>query len=65
MEWAWSGVRDQLESARSCWFRERCGGGGTRWRRIGMVAVARQGLMARWRFLETGVIPEGAALKEA
>jgi transposase len=34
-------------------------------RRIGIVAVARKLLIALWRFLETGVLPEGAALKEA
>jgi hypothetical protein len=30
-----------------------------------MVVVARKVLMALWRFLDPGVIPEGAALKEA
>jgi transposase len=64
-ELAWSGVRYQPESALSCWFRERCGGAGKRLRRIGIVAVARKLLIARWRFLETGVLPEGALLKEA
>jgi transposase len=64
-ELAWSWVRYQPESALSCWFRERFGGGGKRVRRIGIVAVARKLLIALWRFLETGVIPEGAALKEA
>ena len=64
-ELAWSWLRYQPESALSCWFRERFGGGGKRVRRIGIVAVARQLLMALWRFLETGVLPEGAALKEA
>jgi transposase len=64
-ELAWSWVRYQPESALSCWFRERFGGGGKRLRRIGIVAVARKLLMALWRFLETGVIPEGAELKEA
>ena len=33
-------------------------------RRIGIVAVARKLLMALWRFLATGVLPEGAVLKE-
>jgi transposase len=64
-ELAWSWVRYQPESALSCWFRERFGGGGKRLRRIGIVAVARKLLIALWRFLETGVLPEGAALKEA
>jgi transposase len=63
-ELAWSGLRYQPESAWSGWFRERFGGGGKRLRRLGMVAVARQLLMARWRFLQNGVLPEGAVLKE-
>ena len=64
-ELAWRWLRFQPDSALSVWFRERFGGGGKRVRRIGMVAVARTLLMALWRFLETGVLPEGAALKEA
>ena len=64
-ELAWSWVRYQPDSALSCWFRERFGGGGKRLRRIGIVAVARKLLIALWRFLESGVIPEGAVLKEA
>jgi transposase len=65
MELAWSGGRDQPQSALSGWLRERLGGGGKRRRRMGMVAVARQWLMALWRFLKTGVLPEGAELKAA
>jgi transposase len=64
-ELAWSWVRYQPESALSGWFRERFGGGGKRLRRIGIVAVARKLLIALWRFLESGIIPEGAVLKEA
>jgi transposase len=63
-ELAWSWVRYQPESMLSCWFQERFGGGGKRLRRIGIVAVARKLLIALWRFLETGGLPEGAALKE-
>jgi transposase len=64
-ELAWSWIRYQPESALSCWFRERFGSGGKRLRRIGIVAVARKLLIALWRFLNTGVLPEGAALKAA
>jgi transposase len=64
-ELAWSWVRYQPESALSGWFRERYGSGGKRLRRIGIVAVARKLLIALWRFIETGVLPEGAMLKEA
>ena len=63
-ELAWSWLRFQPESALSVWFRERFGDGGKRLRRIGIVAVSRKLLMALWRFLETGVLPEGAVLKE-
>jgi hypothetical protein len=49
-ELAWSWLRLQPDSALSVWCRERFGGGGTRLRRIGMVAVARKLLMALWRF---------------
>jgi transposase len=62
---AWSGLRSQPERAVRGWFRERFGGGGKRLRRIGMVAVARKLRMALWRFLQSGVFPEGAVLKEA
>ena len=63
-ELAWSWLRFQPESALSVWFRERFGDGGKRLRRIGIVAVARKLLIALWRFLQTGVLPEGAVLKD-
>ena len=63
-ELAWSGLRYQPESAVRYWLRERLGGGGKRLRRIGIVAVARQLLIALWRFLQSGVVPEGAVLQE-
>jgi transposase len=62
-ELAWSWVRFQPDSTLSGWFRQRFGKGGKRLRRIGIVAVARKLLIALWRFLETGELPEGAALK--
>ena len=34
-------------------------------RRIGIVALARKLLIALWRYLEHGVLPEGAVLKAA
>jgi transposase len=54
-EWAWRWLRSQPESALRGWFRERLGGGGKRLRRLGIVAVARKLLSARWRFLKSGV----------
>jgi len=63
MELAWGWLRFQPDSALSGWFRERFGDGGQRLRRIGIVAVARKFLIALWRFLKTGALPEGAELK--
>jgi transposase len=63
IELAWSWVRRQPTSALSRWYRARFAAGGSRQRRIGIVAVARKRLIALWRYLETGVLPEGAVLK--
>ena len=51
------------QSQLSLWFKERYGPGTRRARRVGIVAMARQLLVALWRYLETGVLPEGAVLK--
>jgi transposase len=63
-EVAWSWRRLQPASALRVWCRARFGRGGTRLRRMGIVAVARQVLLALWRFLETGVLPAGAVRTE-
>lgn len=63
IELAWSWVRRQPTSALTQWYRRRFAVGGPRQRRIGIVAVARKLLIALWRYLETGVLPEGAQLK--
>ena len=60
---AWSWLRYQPTSALAQWYQQRFGGGGPRARRIGIVAVARKLLLALWRYLETGAVPEGAVLK--
>lgn len=63
IEIAWGWLRFQPKSALSRWYQERFGRGSSRLRRIGIVALARKLLVALWRFLETGVVPEGAELK--
>lgn len=63
IEMAWMWVRYQPESTLTRWFRDRFGQGSSRQRRIGIVALARKLLVALWRFLETGAIPDGAAVK--
>lgn len=62
IELAWMWVRYQPKSALSLWFEKRFAHGGKRQRRIGIVAVARKLLVALWKFLEWGEIPEGAIL---
>ncbi|OGA13653.1 MAG: hypothetical protein A3H32_09345 [Betaproteobacteria bacterium RIFCSPLOWO2_02_FULL_63_19] len=52
----------QPKSALSQWYQRRFAGAGLRMRRIGMVALARRLLIALWRYLTDGVIPEGARL---
>jgi transposase len=61
---AWSWVRWQPASALSQWYRRRFGQG-KRARRVGIVAVARRLVIALWRYVTAGVIPDGAILKAA
>lgn len=63
VELAWSWLRYQPQSELSLWYGRRFAGGGARLRRIGIVALARRLLIAIWRYLEHGVVPEGARLK--
>ncbi len=65
MEIAWAWLRFQPDSALSLWYQRRFGHGNSRIRRIGIVALARKLLIALWRYLELGVIPEGAQLQHA
>jgi transposase len=60
IEIAWGWLRYQPQSALSRWYQERFGHGSSRMRRIGIVALARKLLVELWRYLETGVLPEGA-----
>jgi transposase len=63
IEAAWLWVRYQPDSAISRWFRGRVGSAKGRVRRIAITAVARKLMVALWRYLETGLVPEGAVLK--
>jgi transposase len=60
---AWLWIRHQPGSAISRWFAERVGTARGRVRRIAIVAVARKLLVALWRYVTQGVVPEGAVLK--
>ena len=63
IEMAWGWLRYQPGSELSRWYQERFARGGTRARKIGIVALARKLLIALWRFLRDGVLPAGAILK--
>lgn len=60
---AWAWLRFQPRSALAEWYTARFAGAGGRARRVGIVAVARKLLIALWRYLQTGAIPDGAVLK--
>lgn len=60
---AWAWLRFQPSSALARWYQTKFGGGNSRLRTIGIVALARRLLIAFWRYLETGLVPEGAVLR--
>lgn len=59
---AWCWVRWQPDSALTQWFERRFAKAGKRARRIGIVALARKLMIALWRYVEHGVVPDGARL---
>lgn len=69
IEMAWMWLRHQPDSAISRWYERRTGTGttdpsaGKRGKRVAIVAVARRLVIALWRYLKDGVIPDGAQLK--
>jgi transposase len=65
IEIAWCWLRLQPHSKLSRWYKQRFAKAGARMRRIGIVAMARRLVIELWRFVEFGVVPEGARLKVA
>lgn len=65
VEMAWMWLRYQPESVISRWFAQRTCGTETnkRNKRIAIVAVARRLVIALWRYVEEGIVPEGARMK--
>jgi transposase len=64
IELAWLCLRHQPESALTRWFRNRTHNNASkRNRRIAIVALARKLVVALWRYLTTGLVPDGATLK--
>ena len=62
---AWIWVAYQPDSALTKWYVTRFADGGPRARKIGIVAVARRLMIDLWRYLDAGVVPEGAVFKPA
>lgn len=60
---AWSWLRYQPFSKLTHWYQKRFASGSKRVRRIGIVALARRLMVALWRYLEHGIVPEGAQVK--
>ncbi len=67
IEMAWCWLRYQPSSALAQWFNKRTQGTGAnrRARRIAIVALARRLVIALWRYLKDGVIPQNAQFKGA
>ena len=63
IELAWLWLRHQPDSALSLWFRSRTANAGRRARRIAIVALARKLIVALWRYLSTGLVPDQATMK--
>lgn len=63
IELAWLWLRHQPDSLLSRWFRTRTANAGKRARRIAIVALARKLIVALWRYLTAGLVPDGATMK--
>ena len=63
VELAWLWLRYQSDTALARWFTGRVGEIRGRIRKITAVARARKLLVALWRYITTGLVPEGARLK--
>jgi transposase len=62
---AWLWLRHQPTSELSLWFKDRVKCNGGRGKKTTIVALARKLLVALWKFVSSGVVIEGAAMKAA
>lgn len=63
IELAWLWLRHQPSSALSRWFHTQVQGKRGRSRKVAIVALARKLLIALWRYVVEGLVPEGALFK--
>jgi transposase len=64
MELAWGWLHHQPHSALSQWYQRKYGAGGSRHRKVGIVALARKLLGALLRLATTGEVPAGAEVRD-
>ncbi|QXC48838.1 IS110 family transposase [Agrobacterium salinitolerans] len=64
VELAWLWVRYQPQAGLTRWFLTRSAGQSPRLRRVLVVALSRKLIVALWRYVETGLVPDGAILSE-
>jgi len=62
---AWLWLRYQPTSELSLWFRKRVNDNGGRGKKTTIVALARKLLVALWKFVNNGVVIEGAVMRTA
>ena len=60
VELAWCWRRYQPTSDLSLWYQRRFAEGSARMRKVGIVALARKLLVALWKYVSQGEVPEGA-----
>lgn len=65
IELAWLWLRHQPDSKLTQEYRRRTLNAGKRIKRVAIVALARKLVVALWRYLTTGLVPDGARLKTA
>jgi transposase len=63
IEMAWLWLRHQPDSKLTQEYRRRTLNASKRIKRVAIVALARKLIVALWRYLTTGLVPEGAMLK--
>lgn len=63
MAWLW--LRHQPYSALTLWFKDRVKQNGGRLKKATIVALARKLLVALWKYVNAGVVVDGAAMKAA
>ena len=65
LQLAWRWLRFQNDSALTQWYRSRTADGRRDTRKTMIIALARKLLIALWRYVTTGELPQGVVLKAA